>query len=73
MTKAHAPMLRRQPQQRQQLTLPFSAADPVKSQVAEPQRAAAIELLHQMLIDVVLAESKTVATQEHKENNDERP
>ena len=71
MTKAHTPALRQHPQQRQQLPLPFNATDPPTHHVAEPRRTLVVELLRQMLIDVVLAESKAMAREDDKENDHE--
>lgn len=56
---------------RQQLSLPFHETIPPKLDVAEAQRAAAVMLLRQMLIDAVLAESRTNTIDEKKETNHE--
>ena len=72
MTKARAPTLPSRGQQpRRQLSLPFHETNPSTPRFAEAQRAAAVALLRQMLIDAVLAEGRTRAIDNHKETDHE--
>jgi hypothetical protein len=72
MSNAPTLKLRRSPRQTLQLPLPFCATDPPPPLVVETQRAAIVALLQQMLMDAVLAEVPTRASENRKEAADEQ-
>lgn len=68
MTKVRHATVSRSPKH-PQMSLPFHETNPPTPVVAETQRAAAVALLRQMLIDVVLTEGRT-NTVDHKKETD---